>query len=130
MDRNTLQYGGIRVPQEEKKTKKNQKNLDPGMADHDGDENNNINTLNVIRNEEEYFHNWCHVLEFLEEIIDPIRWKEAWDHKWEAISTSLLIFQEQPTLLTPHLEKIILPLTNYLIEILQQQEEERKKFQV
>lgn len=98
------------------------------MNEPDGEDNGN--NLHVIRNEEEYFHNWVHVLEFFNEIIDPSQWKYAWEKKWEPISTSLLIFQEQPTLLTPHLEKIIVPLTNYLIEILQQQEEEGKKFQV
>jgi hypothetical protein len=86
----------------------------------------------VIRNEAEYFSDWHNVKQFLEEVTVAELWKNAWDQKWEAVSTSLLIFQEQPTLLSPHLESVIIPLTNSLIEILQQEEEDEtsKKFQV
>lgn len=85
---------------------------------------------NVIRSEEEYFLEWHNVNQFIEEIITN-KWKETWELKWETISTSLLIFQEQPTLLGPYLEGIIVPLTNCLIEILQQyQQEIFTKFQV
>lgn len=84
----------------------------------------------VIRNEAEYFSDWHNVKQFLEEVTMAQHWKDAWEQKWEAVSMSLLIFQEQPTLLTPHLESIIIPLTNSLIEILQREEEETKKFQV
>ena len=84
----------------------------------------------VVRSEEEYFSSWGRVEIFLNEIIS-INWKECWKRDWEEISSSLLIFQEQPTLLSPYLEKIIIPLTNTLIEILlQHQNNSNTQFQV
>jgi hypothetical protein len=83
----------------------------------------------VLRSEEEYFSDWHNVKKFIAEVVSVGSWEAAWTQQWEIISTSLLIFQEQPTLLSPHLEDIVVPLTNSLIEILQHGDDS-KRFQV
>jgi hypothetical protein len=82
----------------------------------------------VLRSEEEFFSDWHNVKNFIADVVSE-RWEAAWIGQWELISASLLVFQEQPTLLSPHLEDIVVPLTNSLIEILQHGDDS-KRFQV
>ncbi len=83
----------------------------------------------VVRSEASFFSEWDLVKSFIADICED-NWKEVWDSKWEYVSAALLIFQEQPTLLTPYLENIIIPLTNRLTLILQFHEQSLNRFQV
>lgn len=47
-------------------------------------------------------------------------WEHTWNDKWEWLQATLSLYQEQPTLLTPHLEELIVPLTSKLLRIMEE----------
>ena len=47
-------------------------------------------------------------------------WEIIWNEKWEWLQATLSLYQEQPTLLTPHLEELIVPLTSRLLIIMEE----------
>lgn len=73
--------------------------------------------LNVLRSEASFFAEWDFVKLFIREVCTD-QWEALWTAKWELLSAILLVFQEQPSLLSPYLEEIVLPLTAQLIRIL------------
>lgn len=85
--------------------------------------------LSVVRSEASFFSEWDLVKNFVQEMCGD-NWEEIWNSKWEHVTTCLLVFQEQPTLLGPYLEDIVVPLTMRLIEILQQEENTSSRCQV
>ena len=77
---------------------------------------------NVLRSEASFFAEWDFVKLFISEICTD-KWESMWDTKWELLSSIFLVFQEQPSLLSPYLEEIVIPLTARLIAILDQEDE-------
>jgi hypothetical protein len=91
---------------------------------------------NVLRSEASFFAEWDFVKQFISEICSD-NWENMWTTKWELLSSILLVFQEQPSLLSPYLEEIIIPFTTQLIKILEKEGEKgaeqhvgRRRFQV
>lgn len=74
--------------------------------------------LNVLRSEASFFAEWDFVKQFISEICTN-KWENMWTTKWELLTSILLVFQEQPSLLSPYLEDIVIPLTAQLIKILE-----------
>ena len=83
-------------------------------ADNDGD------LQNVVRSEASFFSDWELVKSFVNDMCED-QWEQIWSSKWEHVTTCLLVFQEQPTLLGPYLEDIVVPLTLRLIGILEKE---------
>jgi hypothetical protein len=86
---------------------------------------------NVLRSEASFFAEWDFVQEFIAGVCSS-GW-EVWAAaaRWERLSAVLLVFQEQPSLLSPYLEEIVVPLTARLIGILEEGEGRRGgRFQV
>lgn len=60
----------------------------------------------------------------LDEVVQAIQafcgveWEGAWKSKWEGLIMVLSKYQEQPTLLNPHLETLVSPLTGRLLELM------------
>ena len=74
--------------------------------------------LNVLRSEASFFAEWDFVKQFISDICTE-KWENMWTTKWELLTSILLVFQEQPSLLSPYLEEIVIPLTAQLIRILE-----------
>ena len=79
--------------------------------------------VNVLRSEASFFAEWEFVQQFIGEVCGS-SWEKMWDCGWEKLTAVLLVFQEQPSLLSPYLEEIVVPLTAQLIKILLEDEEE------
>ena len=45
-------------------------------------------------------------------------WEKQWSEKWEWLVMLVSKYQEQPTLLSPHLEDLISPLCKHLLELM------------
>jgi hypothetical protein len=73
---------------------------------------------NIVKSEQSFFSDWKLVQSWIDELCSE-KWEQAWIEKWEWISTTLLVFQEQPTLLSPYLESFVVPITNRLLYIME-----------
>ena len=46
-------------------------------------------------------------------------WESAWDQKWESVVVAVSKYQEQSTLLNPHLESLVTPICTQLVILME-----------
>ncbi len=72
----------------------------------------------VAKSEQSFFSDWPTVQQLINELCED-DWENVWKEKWEWITSTLLVFQEQPTLLGPYLENFVTPITKKLLAIME-----------
>lgn len=70
-----------------------------------------------IKSELTHFADFDVVLQTLNSFCGPA-WKKQWAEKWEWLVMLVSKYQEQPTLLSPHLEDLISPLCQRLLALM------------
>ena len=78
-------------------------------SEHDAD---------FIKSELTHFVDYDAVQDTIFKFCLPEGWDVYWDQKWEWLVAIVSKYQEQSSLLNPHLENLITPICNRLIELM------------
>jgi hypothetical protein len=90
------------------------------MADKDFDDDAEPGEAEFLSSELTHFADYDVVLEAILSFCGPSdKWGKEWKAKWEWLGMVLAKYQEQPTILNPHLEDLITPITNRLIVLME-----------
>lgn len=81
------------------------------------DEELAVDDIDFIKSDLTHFVDLDYVMEVIQLFCHP-SWHQAWKDRWEGLVTVVSKYQEQPTLLNPHLEAMVSPLCTRLLELM------------
>lgn len=72
---------------------------------------------NVLKSEVDFFLERDIAVQIIKRLCSE-SWEQSWTTKWNELVSIFVKYQEQPTILGPYMEEILLPLTNYMVSFL------------